>query len=329
LLRRGHKVVCFSPTPTQIPKGGFHYNTGQALNTVNVNWLEEEQKMWTKYDASLDDFDIIEGNNWYGFEYRSKTRNPDLKVCHRHHGHPNYWLDAERKNPWWAKPAPFKLNLIAISQHMKRLYDSGYNGAAPQIPSECCHNGIDLDVYPFKKDKSNRLLFLGRIDPIKGVHTSIEVAEKAAIPIDVVGATSFVANKQYVHEVETKCSQSKYAHFVGEVSHEDKVKYLQNAKALLCFSSFGEPFGLMFAEANACGTPVISFDDGAAKEVVEHGKTGFICSDIDEAVEAVSRLETIDSYDCRKRVERKFTYQKMTTRTLELYRRIVFENNEW
>lgn len=329
LLSRGHKVVCFSPTPTQTPKGGFHYNIGQALTRVDVNWLEEEQRMWLKCDRALDDFDIIEGSNWFGFEYRSKVRNPSLKVCHRHHGHINYWLDAERKNPWWAKPAPFKLNMIAISQHMKRLYDSGYNGAAPRIPSEYCYNGIDTSLYPYQRDKGDRLLFLGRIDPIKGVHTAIEVAEKSCTPIDIVGATEFVANKQYVEDMRRRCAESKYARFVGEVSHQDKVKYLQNAKALIAASTFGEPFGLHFAEAGSCGTKVITTNDGAAGEVVAHDETGFVCNSVDEMVDAVKRLDSLDSYRCRERVERLFSLGALGARTEELYKRIVYENNEW
>jgi len=323
LVKRGHKVVCFAPSPAQIPKGGFHFNTGPALNTVDVDWLSEEQKMWQKIDKALDDFDLVEGDDWFGFEYRSKLRNSKLNVCHRHHGHLAYWLDRDRKNPWWANPAPFKLNLIAISQHMKRLYSTGYNGVAPTIPAEHCYNGIDVDLYPYKKEKSDRLLFLGRIDPIKGVHDAIEVAERALMPIDVVGATGFVANKQYVEDMKARCAQSKYAKFVGEVSHEDKVRYLQNAKALVAASTFGEPFGLHFAEAGACGTPVITNNDGAAGEVVAHESTGFVCHSINEMVEATRQLDAISPAKCRERVERLFSVDALAARTEELYKRVV------
>jgi len=217
--------------------------------------------------------------------------------------------------------------MIAISEHMKNLYETGYNNQICKIPARRCYNGIDLTQYPLQKDKSDKLLFLGRIDPIKGVHTSIDVAEKAKTPIDIVGATEFVANKQYVHEIRTKCSQSKYANFVGEVSHEDKVRYLQNAKALVTASSFGEPFGLMYPEALSCGTPVISTDDGAAKEIITED-TGFICNSVDKMVSAVSQLSTISTEDCRKRAER-FSYQRMCERLEELYKRIIYENDAW
>jgi len=194
LIERGHKVVAFAPDESSTPKGGYLYKVGKGINTLGVNWLEAERERWMKYDKCLDNFDIVHSHDWFSFCYASKTRNPSILCTHTHHGHINYWLDRERKNPWWARPSPFKLNLIAISEHMKRLYDTGYNGNAPPISSECCHNGIELGDYPFMKEKSERLLFLGRIDPIKGPHTAIQVAEKSKTPIDIVGATSFVTN---------------------------------------------------------------------------------------------------------------------------------------
>jgi glycosyltransferase involved in cell wall biosynthesis len=328
LIARGHKVILYAPDNSQIPEKGFLYKTGPALNAVNVNWLEEEKKDWEAVKHTFGDLDVLMGDNWFGWEYASKPENPNLKVCHRHHGHINYWLDAERKNPWWAKPAPFKLNMIAISQHMKRLYDSGYNGAAPRIPSEYCYNGIDISLYPYQRDKGDRLLFLGRIDPIKGVHTAIEVAEKSCTPIDIVGATEFVANKQYVEDMKRRCAESKYARFVGEVSHQDKVKYLQNAKALIAASTFSEPFGLHFAEAGSCGTKVITTNDGAAGEVVAHDETGFVCNSVDEMVDAVKRLDSLDSVKCHERVERLFSLGALGARTEELYKRIL-SGNAW
>jgi len=107
-----------------------------------------------------------------------------------------------------------------------------------------------------------------------------------------------------------------------------KVKYLQDAKALVAASTFGEPFGLHFCEANACGVPVISTNDGAAGEVVAHDVTGFICNSVDEMVDAVKRLDTIDAGRCRERVDRLFSVDVLAARLEELYRRILL-GDEW
>ena len=321
LAERGHKVVLFATDDSKAPPKGFLFKIGKALSTVNVNWMEAEDKMYQKIDPCLGDFDIVHSNDWFGFNYRSKYKNPQLKCTHTHHGH----LSVD----WWCKsPAPFKLNMVAISEHMRNLYETGYGGRTCKIPARVCYNGIDLHAYPLCKEKGDRLLFLGRIDPIKGVHTAIEVAEKAGTPIDIVGATEFVSNKEYVHEIRTRCSQSKYAKFIGEVSHGDKVKYLQEAKALVACSTFSEPFGLHFCEANACGTPVITSNDGAASEVIAHDETGFVCNSVDEMVDAVKKLETIDAERCRERVERLFSVETMATRLEILYRQVV-SGDEW
>jgi len=321
LTARGHKVILYAPDNSQKPPNGFLFKTGPALDTVNVNWVEEEREDWNNIKHTFDDLDIIMGDAWFGFEYASKSENPSLNACHRHHGHLNY--------EFWGKSAPpFKLNMIAISKWMKHCFETGYDGKAPmKIPSKVCYNGVAIEEYPYKENKGNRLLFLGRIDPVKGPHHAIDVAEKTKAPIDIVGATSFVANEQYVLDIKARCQQSLYANFIGEVSHPAKLEFLQNAKALIACSSFGEPFGLHFVEALASGTPVISTRDGAAPEIVEHGESGFIANDVNEMVDLISLTETIMSTNCRKRATQ-FSQSVMARRMEELYN-LILEGQEW
>jgi len=316
LVDRGHRVVLIAPDESQDFDGGFVFRTGPAHTTVGVNWMQAEQNMWNKYDRILDDFDVVNGHNWFGYEYRSKTRNQDINACHTHHGHidPNWWC---RTQP------PFKLNLIGISRFMAEQYSTGYGDRIKcRIPAEHAYNGIDLSAYPYQKEKSDRLMFLGRIDPIKAPHFAIDVAEKTNMNIDIIGGTSFVANKEYVDQTKTKCSQSTYANFVGEVDHQTKLTYLQNAKALLIPSQFGEPFGLIAVEAMSCGTVPIALRDGALGEIIEHGKSGFLCNSIDEMIDAVNKVDTIDPRNCRAKAEQ-FSKAKMAERYEELYERIL------
>jgi len=277
--------------------------------------VEEERRMWEVCDYTFDELDILHGMNWFGFEYLSKSKRRTLKVTHTHHGGLNQW--------WFRSKPPFKLNFIGISKWMKKVYES------QGMPSRYCYNGIDLDKYPYQEEKGDRLMFLGRMSKIKAPHIAIEVAEKSDEFIDIVGGTSFVDDPNYVEEIKTKCVdyRGSMATFIGEVSHQDKLRYLQNAKALLIPSRFGEPFGLIAVEAMACGTIPIALNDEALSEIIEDGKSGFICNDIAEMVLKVSEIDTIDTRNVRERAEM-FSKEVMSKRYIELYKDIL-EGREW
>jgi glycosyltransferase involved in cell wall biosynthesis len=98
---------------------------------------------------------------------------------------------------------------------------------------------------------------------------------------------------------------------------------MARARAVLFPIQWEEPFGLVMAEANACGTPVLAFPRGAAPEVVADGETGFLCADLDAMVAAVDRVAEIDPHACRARVEKMFSAQAMTSGYEELYARAL------
>jgi len=325
LIARGHRVVLFAPDESQVPEGGFVFKTGKALSTVNVDWLKAEREMLEKCAPYLDEFDVINEHNWFGHVYRYKAKNINLKILHTHHG----GLNME----WWGRSKPpFKLNFVAISNWMKRVYES------QGFPSQVCYNGVDLDAYPFQREKGERLLFLGRIARIKAPELAIRVAERSGCGLDVVGGTTFVDDPAYVDMIRSMCGSVSMKmqmrrggggdiKFIGEVDHQTKLKYLQNAKALLIPSRFGEPFGLIAVEAMACGTVPIALRDGALEEIIEDEKSGFICDSIEEMVEAVSKIETISPEDCRKRASH-FSKERMAERMEFLFEQVI-DGYEW
>jgi glycosyltransferase involved in cell wall biosynthesis len=103
------------------------------------------------------------------------------------------------------------------------------------------------------------------------------------------------------------------------VSHERKLELLAGASALLFPIRWNEPFGMVMLEAMACGTPVLAFEEGAAPEVVDHGRTGFLCEDDGSMVDALGRLGELDRRDCRWSVEGYFSTNRMVTEHIELY----------
>ena len=107
--------------------------------------------------------------------------------------------------------------------------------------------------------------------------------------------------------------------YVGPVNDSQKNELLGHSSALLMPILWEEPFGIVMAEAMACGVPVLGFRRGAVSEVVEHGLTGFLADDVSGLVNAVGRLGEIDRASCRARVERLFSHTSVVDSYLRVY----------
>lgn len=197
----------------------------------------------------------------------------------------------------------------------------------PHIPiARVIHHGIDASEFPFGDGAGGYALFLGRLSPDKGAHRAIEVARKAGIPLLLAGKMRETWEHEYFHsEVEPHLGPG--AEYLGEVPHEEKVRLLAGARALLFPIRWNEPFGLVMLEALACGTPVLAFPEGAAPEVVEHGRTGFLCEDEASMAEALTKIDTIDRRACRAAVEGYFSTERMVREHLELYERVLADRS--
>lgn len=314
----GHIVTIFGPEESKPTKHGFVVHTGPSINAVGVNWLEEERKAYDIYKAIItpEKFDVVHGHNWFGFEYLLKMNNPKLKVIHTHHGGFN----------WESQPPVSKPNLVSISKFMQSYSIQYFKQRGYNVHSEYIYNGIDLNKYPFQSNKTDSLLFVGRLSTFKQPHVAVEVARKTNHKLDIVGGT-FVDSVEYVHQLDKMVENDPNIKIYKDVTHEFKIDKMKNAKALIFPSKMGEPFGLVACESMACGTPVITYNDGAISEVVTHNKTGFICNSIEDMVEAVNNIHTIRPEDCRKRAE-ELSRQIMAENYIKLYQRIL-NNNEW
>jgi len=311
LTGRGHKMLLFAPKGSQAPSKGFLIETPEPALKVHTNWREAEQRMYDVYKKYLTDFEgVIHGHGWFGFEYLLKRDFPNLHVCHTHHGHIS----------WKSKAPVDEMNLVGISEFMMHEYQS------QNWSSRYVHNGINLDKYPFKAEKGERLVFVGRIDKFKQPHVAIEVARKLGMGLDLVGGT-FVQDSQYLERIRKMCD-GKQICFYPDASHELKLRLLQNAKALLFPSNMKEPFGLVLVEANACGTPVVASRDGAIPELLQDGVNGFLCDSVDDMVEALKKIGNIKPEDCHRIVKDNYTREIMAQNYLKLYRDVL-HGKEW
>ncbi|WP_084960165.1 glycosyltransferase family 4 protein [Thermoactinospora rubra] len=186
------------------------------------------------------------------------------------------------------------------------------------------YNGIDVGTFPFRRDKEDWVLWLGRFTPDKGPDLAIEAARAADRRIVLAGKLTEDAERQYFAEcVEPLLGPG--VEYVGEADADRKRDLLARARCLVFPIQWEEPFGLVMVESMACGTPVVTLRRGSAPEVVEDGVTGFVLPDaagMPEAIEAAGRL---DPCACRAHVERRFDVPVMAEGYERLYHRVLDE----
>jgi len=171
------------------------------------------------------------------------------------------------------------------------------------------YNGIDMSLYPFQPTTiGDSLVFLGRIHPDKGVHLAIEVARKSGRSLIIAGILQDLS--YFEDQIKPHIDGFKIS-YVGPVNVAEKNALFAQASALLHMNTIPERFGLVLAEANCAGVPVIAMDLGSCREVIEDGQTGFLVNNVEEAAAALGRLPQIDRRACRKRVSDRFSISTM------------------
>lgn len=227
----------------------------------------------------------------------------------------------QRPVPWQGVRQAVRLarNTISFTGCSSSLYA---NAPANAGTWRTVFNGVDITRYTPRTqvDRDAPLVFLGRVERIKGPHHAIEIARRANRRLVIAGnivssgqdATFF--EREIAPHVDTTRVQ-----YVGPVDDRTKNELLGAAAALLMPIEWDEPFGIVMAEALACGTPVIGFRRGSVPEVVRDAVTGFVCDSVDGAVEAVRRLPTLNRSDARTDCEARFSHDVVVSAYEQLY----------
>jgi glycosyltransferase involved in cell wall biosynthesis len=184
------------------------------------------------------------------------------------------------------------------------------------------HHGLPANFPSLRRSAQGYLAFLGRVCPEKGPDSAIRIASRSGIPL-MMAAKIDNADRPY-HESIVKPMLRQHAplvEFIGEIGEHEKGEFLSGAAGLLFPVDWPEPFGLAIIEAMACGTPVIAFDRGSVREIVDDGVTGFVVTDEVEAAAAVPRLAGLDRARIRREFDRRFTARRMALDYLSLYQR--------
>ncbi|RJP28124.1 MAG: glycosyltransferase family 4 protein [Candidatus Omnitrophota bacterium] len=184
------------------------------------------------------------------------------------------------------------------------------------------YNGVPLKLYDFNPcvKPDSPLVFLGRIEQIKGAHNAIEAALKSKEKLIIAG--NLVDKEKELIYFENKIKpfcDNKKIKYIGPVDDSQKNELLRNAKALLFPIEWDEPFGMVMIESLACGTPVIAFRRGAVEEVIDDGVTGFTCDTVAQMCEAIRNINLIDRRKCRKKIEDSFSDSVIVSQYEQLY----------
>ena len=210
---------------------------------------------------------------------------------------------------------PGNTNIVAISSSQRE--------SAPELPiQDVIHHGVELTKISYGAGNGGYLLFLGRMSPNKGVHDAITIAQRAGIPLLIAAKMRESDEREYFREcVKPELSQS--IQYVGEADEAEKFRLLGSALALVNPLQWPEPFGMVMIESLATGTPVISFRGGSPSEIVDHGRTGFLCASVEDAANAALLVPVIDRSVCRRTVAERFSASRMTQDYDSVFRRVL------
>jgi glycosyltransferase involved in cell wall biosynthesis len=275
-------------------------------------WHDEDMWPWELYEmlnlaAAIErarEFDIIHYEAAYYPMSLAFTRLSPTPIVQTLHHSPS---EAELK--LWAHYP--EARYIAISREQARLL-AGFNVVGTVL------HGIDTDRFTFREKPEDYLLFLGRFTEGKGPVQAIEVARRLGMRLILAAA-----EEPYYHEQIKPLVDGRQIVYFGEADFDAKVRLFGGAKALLYPIQAREPFGLVLAEAMACGTPVAALDRGAVREVVDDGVTGIVFDNLDRMVEGLSRVLALDRSRVHQQAVARFGVERMVREYATVYQQVV------
>lgn len=314
LVRRGHEVTLCASGDSQT-SARLQACYPRSLRTAEL----ETKSVYSWQHAALSlknarEYDIV--HNHAGEEVMALAHLvPDAPMLTTMH----CLVTPDTQFVWDRYPGHY--NTISRSQYttMPRVASGTYAGVV--------HNAIDAASFPFQAEKDDHLLFLGRISLDKGPQLAVEAARQCGKKLILAGKVDDYDRDFFVSTVAPLIDGDRVT-FFGEANAQQKRDLYKAASGVLMPITWEEPFGLVMAEAQACGTPVIAFDRGAAAEVVRDGVTGFLVNSVEEMAAAVGRLGEIDPLACRRHVETDFDTRVMAIGYLRVYQSILEQRSD-
>lgn len=307
LVARGHSVRLFTvgESTCPVPSASLYRAAVEPLGAG----LPEAAHVLAAYEE-LADMDVIHDHTILGplLARSSRPKGPPIVVTN----HGPFTTESRRAFAVIARYA----SVVAISHAQARC-------AGPRVPiAAVIHHGIDLDLYRAGRGDGDFVLFIGRMCADKGVHRAIRIARRAGQRLILVSKMREHQERRYFEE-QVRPLLAEEDEAPRELPLAERLVLLRHARALVNPIQWAEPFGLVMAEALASATPVLAFPRGAAPEIVDHGRTGFLCRGDDEMVDGLSSVADLSRDHCRAAAEQRFGMERMAADYEHLYRAVL------
>ncbi|MEK9206978.1 MAG: glycosyltransferase family 4 protein [Patescibacteria group bacterium] len=322
-LSKNNEVYLFGPKTAKV-KANLIPTIDKPLMEMDLGNAWENKKYTLSHIKKafdmVDEFDILHIHlnrfqDYYALELASKSKTPVLFT-------PHFLLPDDELYPDRAEILT-KYSFLPFSS----ISDSQRKGSNLNFVGTV-YNGIDLTLYKFNPNPSDYFVWIGKIIAEKGTKEAILGAKKANKKLYLVGPydkSNPLSVGYFENEVKPLIDRKSII-WLGEVSLEEKVKVLGGARAFISPLQWDEPFGLVMIEAQALGTPIISFKRGDAHELIQDGKSGYLVENIDQMVEKMNKIGTIDRKETRKQAE-KFSQENMASGYEKIYRQVIRDWN--
>ncbi len=304
-IRLGHEVTLLAGPDSYC--SGTTYTFGK--NDLNRSGLKKSLELlfvWSYLKRNAKNYDLV--HNFGRLLYIVPILNHPVKKLMTY-GRPitSKWIDILNKLP--------NQNLIYTACSDDCIAIGNASGVWKTV-----YNAIEFSKYQLNPGFSEDLplMYLGRIEEVKGTHTAVQVALKTNNKLLIAGNMESEHREFYNQHVKPYVDGERII-FLGPLNDEEKNRYLGQAKALLFPIEWEEPFGMVMVEAMACGTPVIGYTIGAVPEVVDEGVTGFKVQNIEGMKSALNKIKSIDRKKCREQAEKRFNVNKIALDYLNLF----------
>lgn len=311
-IRRGHAVTLFAAAESRSTAHVTTLLDRQHPDEIQMALYEAEHtaRAFDDIDAAAADghpYDIVHDHcGFTAFAFASRLATP---LVHSLHG-----PFTRETSAFYARNAG-KAPVLALSEYQRS------QAPPPLEVIAVVHNPIIVDDFPFRADKDDYLLFIGRMNDEKGPQRAITAARRAGMRLLLAGPVQSGQEEFFESEVEPHVDGAGIE-YIGEVGEEKRELYA-GAAALLMPIRWPEPFGLVMTEAMACGTPVVAFAEGSATEIVLDGETGFIVEDEEAMGEAAGNVGSLDPRRCRESAAERFDVGAVASAHERAYRKVI------
>lgn len=218
----------------------------------------------------------------------------------------------------WAMEQWPDVAIVAASHAQVAAVSAARRASVRVIP-----HGIDFEAYVPGVDPGDTLVYLARMSPQKSPLDAIRIAERAGMPLVLAGAPENAEEVAYFEAEIRPHIDGRHVRYVGRVDQRQKNELLRRAAALLFPIQGDEAFGLVMVESMACGTPVLGWKRASVPEIVDHGRTGFVGSSVEELAGFAAQATTLDRVAVRAQARNRFHFTRMVDDYLAAYAALI------